>query len=93
MKFGGIALVVVGILAAIAGFVLPMRADGQALAQVAATDESMLLTGTMAWFTGPDAPVHFPGAAFVVSTLFGLACLLLLQLLPRAAQIPPSTDS
>jgi MFS transporter, DHA1 family, tetracycline resistance protein len=53
----------------------------------------ILLTGTMAHFTGPDAPVHFPGAAFIVSALFGLACLLLLQLLPRAAQIPPSTDS
>lgn len=53
----------------------------------------LLLTGTMARFTAADAPVHFPGAAFIVSTLFGLSCLMLLQLLPRATQIPPSTDS
>lgn len=53
----------------------------------------LLLTGTMARFTGADAPVHFPGAAFIVAALFGLGCLLLLQLLPRSVQIPPSTGS
>lgn len=52
----------------------------------------LLLTGTMARFTGPDAPVHFPGAAFIVSALFGLLCLLMLRRLPPA-QIPPAVDS
>ncbi|HVR90513.1 MAG TPA: MFS transporter [Novosphingobium sp.] len=45
----------------------------------------LVLTAPMAWFTGPDAPVHFPGAAFVVAALFGLAALALLRRLPRAA--------
>lgn len=66
MKFGGIALVVVGILAAIAGFVLPMRADGQALAQVAATDESMLLTGTITEQLNQDALIQDPGNPYDV---------------------------
>ena len=58
----------------------------------------LLLTGTMARFTGPDAPVHFPGAAFLVAALFSTAALLLLRRQPRAlpapaAQIPPATAS
>ena len=44
----------------------------------------LLLTGTMAHFTAPNAPVYFPGAAFIVSALFGLVCLLLLRMLPKA---------
>ena len=44
----------------------------------------LLLTGTMAHFTAPNAPVYFPGAAFIVSALFGLVCLLLLRMLPTA---------
>jgi DHA1 family tetracycline resistance protein-like MFS transporter len=53
----------------------------------------LLLTGTMARFSGPDAPVHFPGAAFIVATLFALGSLLLLRRLPPAAQMPPATIS
>ena len=45
----------------------------------------ILLTGTMAQFTKADAPVHFPGAAFLVSALFGLGALALLRRLPRVA--------
>ncbi|QJQ31837.1 MFS transporter [Sphingomonas lacunae] len=45
----------------------------------------LLLTGTMARFTGPDAPVDFPGAAFIVSTGFALAALVLLRQLPKAS--------
>ena len=44
----------------------------------------VILTGTMARFTGPDAPVHFPGAAFIVSALFAMVALLMLRRLPRA---------
>lgn len=59
----------------------------------------LLLTGTMAWFTGDRAPVHFPGAAFLVAALFGLLAAAMLRRLPRAArtagdeapdQMPPS---
>ncbi len=52
----------------------------------------LLLTGTMGWFTGPDAPVHFPGAAFIVAAVFGLAALAAIRLLP-AAQIPPAVTA
>lgn len=52
----------------------------------------LFLTGTMARFTGPGAPVHFPGAAFLVSALFGLFCLYMLRMLPPA-QMPPTVDS
>lgn len=45
----------------------------------------LLLTGTMAHFTGPEAPVHFPGAAFIVSTVFALVALVLLRQLPKAS--------
>ena len=44
----------------------------------------LLLTGTMAHFTSPSAPVQFPGAAFIVAATFGLFCLFLLQMLPKA---------
>ena len=44
----------------------------------------LLLTWPMAWFTGPGAPVHFPGAAFIVAAVCGLAALAMLRRLPRA---------
>ncbi|MDR7058244.1 MULTISPECIES: MFS transporter [unclassified Sphingopyxis] len=46
----------------------------------------LLLTGTMAYFTADGAPVHFPGAAFVVAAIFGLFAILMLRRLPRATQ-------
>src|SRR3546814_12766529 len=54
----------------------------------------LLLTGTMAWFTSDSAPVHFPGAAFLVAALFGLMAAAMLRTLPRAthgadAETPP----
>jgi len=62
----------------------------------------LLLTGTMAYFTADDAPVHFPGAAFVVAAIFGLLAILMLRRLPRATrtsdddaadQMPPSVTA
>jgi DHA1 family tetracycline resistance protein-like MFS transporter len=62
----------------------------------------LLLTGTMAYFTADKAPVHFPGAAFVVAAIFGLLAILMLRRLPRATQtsedeaadqIPPSVTA
>ncbi len=56
----------------------------------------LLLTGTMARFTAPDAPLYFPGAAFIVSALFGLLCLILLRMLPKTetkCQMPPAVET
>jgi MFS transporter, DHA1 family, tetracycline resistance protein len=41
------------------------------------------LTRTMAYFTGDEAPIHFPGAAFIVAALFALVALAMLRSLPR----------
>src|SRR3546814_19444304 len=46
----------------------------------------LLLTGTMAWFTADGAPVHFPGAAFIVAAVFGLLAIAMLRHLPRATE-------
>jgi len=62
----------------------------------------LLLTGTMAYFTAETAPVHFPGAAFIVAAFFGLLAIAMLRRLPRATrtsgdeaadQIPPSVTA
>ncbi len=45
----------------------------------------LILTGTLARFTAPDAPVQFPGAAFLVAALFGIAAFVMIRRLPRAA--------
>jgi DHA1 family tetracycline resistance protein-like MFS transporter len=45
----------------------------------------LLLTRTMAAFTGPAARVQFPGAGFAVAALFGTAALVMLRRLPRAS--------
>jgi DHA1 family tetracycline resistance protein-like MFS transporter len=39
----------------------------------------LLLTQTMARFSGADAPVYFPGAAFLLSAGFSVVCLVLLR--------------
>jgi DHA1 family tetracycline resistance protein-like MFS transporter len=46
----------------------------------------LLLTQTMAHFSARDAPVYFPGAAFVLSAGFSVLCLLLLRVQLRAAR-------
>lgn len=58
----------------------------------------LLLNPTLAWFTGPDAPVQFAGAAFIIATAFGLAAFLCLAFTRRvsdveADQIPSSTGA
>ena len=42
----------------------------------------IVLIGTMGYFTGPDAPLRFPGAAFVVAAVFGVAALVMVRRLP-----------
>lgn len=46
----------------------------------------LLLTQTMATFSAADAPVYFPGAAFVVASCFALFCLFLLRVQLRATE-------
>ncbi|MBD3746910.1 MAG: MFS transporter [Sphingopyxis terrae] len=78
------------------GEVQGISAMAMGLGQIVAP---LLLTGTMAWFTGANAPVHFPGAAFLVAALFGLFAIAMLRRLPHATrtsdadaadQMPPS---
>ena len=47
----------------------------------------LLLTRTLAAFTGPDALAQFPGAPFVVALAFGLAALGVLAKTPKALAI------
>ncbi len=46
----------------------------------------LLLTAPMAYFSGPEAPVHFPGVAFLIAAAFGMIALAMLRRLPRVAQ-------
>ncbi|MBP8235755.1 MAG: MFS transporter, partial [Rhizorhabdus sp.] len=43
----------------------------------------LLLNPALAWFTGPTAPFHFPGAAFVIAASFALAAFFALALSDR----------
>ena len=43
----------------------------------------LLLVKPMAWFTGPDAPVHFPGIAFAIAAVVTLGAIALLRTTPR----------
>lgn len=45
----------------------------------------LILTQPMAYFTGSDAPVHFPGAAFLIAAVFGVMALVQLRTLPRVS--------
>lgn len=73
------------------GEVQGISAMAMGLGQLAAP---MLLTGSMAYFTAETAPVHFPGAAFIVAAIFSVLAILMLRRLPRATQtadqMPPS---
>lgn len=53
----------------------------------------LLLTGTMARFAAADAPVRFPGAAFLAAAAIGSIALVLLRRLPRADQSSASVAS
>ncbi|WP_016744938.1 TCR/Tet family MFS transporter [Rhizorhabdus wittichii] len=66
---------------------------------VGAIAAPLLLNPALAWFTGPDAPVHFPGAAFVIASAFAFAALLSLAMTRRirddaaADQMPSATGA
>jgi MFS transporter, DHA1 family, tetracycline resistance protein len=45
----------------------------------------LLLVTPMAWFTGPQAPVYFPGVPFVIAALIALGALAVLRGVQRLA--------
>jgi len=57
----------------------------------------LLFNPTLAWFTGPNAPVHFPGAAFVIASAFAVLAFVALAATRQvrdtraATQIPSAT--
>ncbi len=56
----------------------------------------LLLNPALAWFTGPQAPVYFPGAAFVIASAFAFAAFLCLAFTRRVrdeVQMPSSKAS
>jgi MFS transporter, DHA1 family, tetracycline resistance protein len=57
------------------------------LNSVGAIVAPLLLNPALAWFTGPDAPVYFPGAAFVIASAFAFAAFLCLAFTRRVRDI------
>ena len=59
----------------------------------------LLFNPALAWFTGPSAPVHFPGAAFVIASAFAMFAFVSLALTRRVrdqevgSRIPSSTGA
>jgi DHA1 family tetracycline resistance protein-like MFS transporter len=50
----------------------------------------LIFNPTLAWFTGPQAPVYFAGAPFVIAAVIGLAAIAMLALSPPRASIDPA---
>jgi len=69
------------------------------LNSVGAIAAPLLLNPALAYFTAPEAPVHFPGAAFVIASAFAFAAFLCLAFTRRVrddeadAQMPSPTGS
>lgn len=54
---------------------------------VGAIAAPLLLNPALAFFTGPKAPIHFPGAAFVIASAFGFAAFFSLALTRRTSDV------
>lgn len=52
----------------------------------------LILVEPMARFTGPRAPIHFPGVPFVIAAVLALAALVVLRRVPRKSIAPGMTD-
>lgn len=48
----------------------------------------IILTQPLAYFTGPHAPVQFPGAAFIVSSVMAIVAIAMLAMTPKADRAP-----
>ncbi|HJS45183.1 MAG TPA: hypothetical protein VJ753_02165 [Rhizomicrobium sp.] len=47
----------------------------------------LMMTSLLAWFSGPHAPVYFPGAAFMAASLCEVGGLALFFLARRRARL------
>ena len=45
----------------------------------------LVLVAPMAWFTSPRAPVHFPGAPFLIAVVFAASAFVVLRTTPHQA--------
>ncbi len=79
---------------------IPANAQGElqgglaSLTSIANVAGPLVMTQTFAFFTAPDAPVHFPGAAFVLAGLINMvAVALILSQVWRASAAKESSAS
>jgi len=78
---------------------VPADAQGElqgfsgSIAALAAIIAPAIYNPALAWFTGSDAPFHFPGIAFAMATVAAAVALGTLFLLRKAPQTPPATTS
>ena len=68
------------------GFASSVMAVGSIIAPV-------VFNPALAWFTGPDAPVHFFGIAFVIAAGFALIALIMLMSLAPAKTPDPAKSA
>ncbi len=68
------------------GFASSVMAVGSIIAPV-------VFNPALAWFTGPDAPVHFYGIAFVIAAGFALIALIMLMSLAPAKTPDPARSA
>ena len=52
----------------------------------------LLFNPALAFFTGPSAPIHFPGAAFVIAALFAAAAFVALSMTRRVRDQETGND-
>ncbi len=48
----------------------------------------LVMTGTFSYFTRPEAPIHAPGAPFLLAAILLVGCFLILLVRPREAAPP-----
>ena len=70
-----------------------LQGFGGSIAALGAIIAPAIYNPMLAWFTGPQAPIHFPGIAFAMATLAAGIALFTLFVMRRAPQIPPATTS
>jgi len=76
----------------------PVDAQGEmqgfigSLNAIGAIAGPLLFNPALAWFTGPHAPVHFPGAAFVIAAAFAAAAFVALSMTRRIRDQETAND-
>ena len=70
-----------------------LQGFGGSIAALGAIIAPAIYNPMLAWFTGPQAPIHFPGIAFAMATVAAGIALFTLFVMRRAPQTPPATTS